>query len=166
MAIENGGAVSSVTNCQIIFDSDTIIFQNNRAGIYGGAVYIDSSMLKAMGDIEYRSNNAEHGGAIFVTSTGYQNGNVEIYRDCNFIDNEARENGGAISSNKNSQVNFYGSTVFQKNHAGIHGGGIYSLNSRIFYHNMTTGPITSTEYTFNENSAAYGGAIASQVMQK
>jgi predicted outer membrane repeat protein len=157
MAIENGGAVSSDRNGRIHFHRDiTILFQKNHAGSCGGAIYIENSLLTTIGNMEHRNNSAGCGGAIFVRSTTvtyycYYDGNV-IYGNCTFIDNEARENGGAISSDKHSQVNFYGDTMFKNNRAEGYGGGIYSLNSRISY--------ISADYVFEGNSAGYGGAIA------
>ena len=77
---------------------------------------------------------------------------MEFYGDTSFIDNMARQSGGAISCNMNSEISFKGDTVFQKNHADSFGGAIYNL---IIYNGTNT-----SKFQSDRNFADYGGAIA------
>ena len=89
---------------------------------------------------------------------------VNFYEDTIFKRNHAERNGGAISCNMNSKVSFYGDSVFEKNHADGYGGAIYNLNSNIIYDSASN--YSDSEFRYDSNFAAYGGAIATIGMTK
>ena len=157
----------------LIYNSN---FTNNSAGIGGGVVY-------SMGDMSFYNssfinNSASDGGVIYLYNYYEYNLETKIY-SCNFTDNRADSDGGAIveynakclirDSSFNGHSSKYGSVIFAlsddkngsygvdidssnftNNHALISGGAIY-LNCEIAVSNSW----------FVENNAGYGGAIGS-----
>ena len=180
-----GGALylsDSIVNC-----TGNMEYKNNTAG-YGGALYLSGSTVNCTGNMEYKNNTAGCGGAIYliysstliINCTGNKEYNTNTssavyishdrnYGDCKFINNMARESGGAISSYFNSRIIFHGDTVFRNNYAESYGGAIFSENSKIIYNghsyntaNIRGESISSTDngFLFDSNTADYGGAIA------
>ena len=141
-----GGAVywlrdgrSDVFNCS---------FENNHAYSLGGALFCEYGA-----DISYCSfvNNGVTG---FSSSAGaIYMGSAKSIENCNFTNNTASSNGGAVYFNKNSEGNVTNCS-FADNKAT----GDDSKGGAIFFGNSFN-PTTVTNCNFTNNSASYGGAI-------
>ena len=137
-----GGAIyvnGSATNLTI----SNATFENNRANIYGGAVFWNSSS----GNINHAifrnnrvSGSGSNGGAIYWNDTCC---NISY---TNFTGSSAQNNGGALYSNADTteldHVNF------TNNRAGNNGGAVWIKSDS-----------TITNSNFINNNAANGGAI-------
>lgn len=168
-----GGAINSESPFTIVKNS---IFIGNLAGIFGGAIDFedinasvdnctfignDATNGGAIGWIGdnaiiinsyFENNTAEVGAAVFIENTHESYGNLIQY--CTFINNEAIEQGGAIeveneqmsSGNEYTQIR---NCEFINNYA-YNGGAISG-----YY-----GDVASIDNIFINNTASYGGAIA------
>ena len=144
-------------------------FTNNNAD-YGGVIYMAGGSL-TMDDCSFEKNTAENGGVIFADS-----GNVVI-NNCSFVNNNAtcggviQMIGGSLTIDNNS--------AFINNTAKNYGGAVYCLNvddvkisnsrfedntavfnagGALYIHNSTLAVIENTNIT--GSSALMGGAIA------
>ena len=141
-AADNGGAVK-VTGAVMGMFSD-MNFVNNHSTNQGGAFHISGSASSiAMSNVEFNSNSAVHGGAIFASYF-----NMLIIRDARFESNEAGYGGGALSLNTGMIDISY--TTFDNNDAGTMGGAILASKANV----------TISDSLFTNNSTTNkGGAI-------
>ena len=157
MSKENGGAVAFINGCHM---SGTILFVNNQALIFGGAVFLgnisdsNNNSHRMVGRILFADNSATTGGAIYSSHTGPCNifGNVSFVNNtANYLYSEAGldQLGGAIAV-YSSDVELVGNVSFQENSADS-GGAIY-MDSGVI--------IISGMQHFVRNFAEYGGALA------
>ena len=146
---ENNTALSS---CAIYLDElgrgefyDTT-FRNNRATGSGGILVLDASASAVVDNCSFEANSAVKGGAIEIRVFDYDyRSNVSI-SNCNFINNRASEQGGAVYTK-------YGLTkirncTFTDNYC-TKGGAVYAMFA----------DLQITDSKFNKNSADYGGAL-------
>lgn len=141
----NGGAIANYNDGETAqINRINATFNNNEAYNKGGAIYNDAeATISSIEQSVFKSNKAEHGGAI------YNEGTISnIVGD--FILNTATTNGGAINNNGSSSkiTNITGN--FSHNSANGAGGAIYNLSS---------GEISNIAGDFESNSATTGGAI-------
>ena len=166
----NGGAVSLVGSSMIIADNAQVVFQNNHARLYGGAI-VSSQHVTIKGSVQFINNSANQGGAAIGSE-----GSVTIAQNAQvvFQGNHAKTFGGAIASSQHftiaGSVQFINNTasqggaidsagdvtiankaqvVFQDNHAKTYGGGIASSQ-----HVTISGSVQ-----FINNTANHGSAI-------
>lgn len=124
------------------------MFRRNRAS-GGGSVYLDNTLNAE--HITFRrghflKNEADNGGA--VAMTGLHSSEI-TFSECRFIDNRAQL-GGSISVN--ASIPFFNGCVFQGNHAGESGGGLY-------FDGSTGAWIFNTLITQNVSEAGNGGGV-------
>ena len=162
------------TNNGIVFNiSGNVKIQNmsiiNGKGEKGGAIYNDHNNTLTIVDCIFQDNNAKYGGAIFTYGTCSVN-------NCEFIRNNAENEGGAINSNFKSNLTviksefndnnalsaaaiFSGSeckiaeSSFNKNIAQQSGGALYNFGKL----NITTTSFISNNALFSD-----GGAIVNK----
>ena len=145
-----------------LYDS---IFINNSAGKSGGAIYSLDNLT--VHNCSFMNNSAKNGGAIvnvdlaknctFINNSASEIGGAIVYADlvdnCTFINNSAGENGGAVANGKNEAIanlTFVYNSNFISNTA-EYGGGIFSEDNMDIYNS-----------TFIKNPASYGGAVYSR----
>ncbi|MBO5152147.1 MAG: hypothetical protein J6B73_08335, partial [Methanobrevibacter sp.] len=159
----NGGALdwsAGATNGNVI-DS---VFENNTAGRSGGAIHW-SGHYGTISNTNFTGNKAtgdvisdiggfigggDGGAVIWVGSHGI------IKDNCNFIDNFAKNRGGAIFLHGNATENCTNTTVthvnFEDNIAGLNGGAID------WQHGATNGTLSYSNFT-NNIAWRSGGAV-------
>ncbi|MDR1952301.1 MAG: hypothetical protein LBQ37_02155 [Elusimicrobiota bacterium] len=145
-----GGAIYLDSNSQADFINSSVSFAGNNAKLgYGGAIWTSQSTITFSGRINFTSNSAGIGGAIYAKTRSIITFNGQM----NFTSNTAGAYAGAIDIESNSQANFINSTVsFMGNTTGGDGGAIYiSNNSQIRFSN--------TRAIFEGNNAASGKDI-------
>ena len=162
-ATDNGGAIR-ITGSSAIIENCT--FKGCRASYGGGVQSQGQTNLKIIGST-FVNGNAKYGGAIHI------NGNTKqmTIDGCNFINNVASEDGGAISRYESSSVDIINSN-FEGNSAQW-GGAIYlkytdgKLSNCTFKNNhasVDSGAVSRgvlTDCTFIGNTAGdFGGAAA------
>ena len=169
----SGGAIYANNNYITVSNNN---FTNNTATDYGGAVYValefnannvvtsrnvfTSNSAQEGGAIyipiaakgvavtysSFIKNHALNGGAIYLGSQGFKNRYVE---NCEFINNTAEQNGGAVYiANINQKIlscNFYG------NNATLNGGAVYT--------DTGLSDLEIKDSTFKNSHANNGGAI-------
>ncbi|XP_065914541.1 probable outer membrane protein pmp20 [Dysidea avara] len=159
-ASENGGAVYSYVNCNMIFDRNSNVkFRENKAK-YGGAMYCRTHskvLFHGNTSVVYKENDgSKSGGAVY------------LYGDCNIIfdgssmvifTNNTAAFGGAMYSGSYSEVTFYGNTTvaYNGNNASENGGAVNS------YKNGNVTLDGNSKVTFGSNKAKYGGAVFSRL---
>ena len=151
----NGGAIEFLYT-QSIDITGVSYFEGNSAE-NGGAfdLYGTDTGASISGDIIFTNNNATSGGAIYVCYSILNSTGRMVYK------NNTASLGGAIFMTSSDTI-FYGDTSFTNNTAIDKGGAVSSdPNSQIYFHREPNS-LTSTEsdFVFEGNSAAYGGAIA------
>ena len=151
--VGNSNDATSTINLGEALSTGTLVFSNNSAGDYGGAIY-GGSVNIIDGTNTFTNNSSNNwGGAIYASNSG---GGVSISGGTNtFEENVAKNVGGAINSSSGATISG-GTNTFKKNtldNAGSHGGAMYV---------MGTTTISGGTNTFEENTAnGTGGAISS-----
>ena len=97
------------------------------------------------GVLTAQGNQGEKGGAMHLVQS-----ELNVYGQCNFLNNHAFKNGGAIHAYE-TVIRFKGIANFQNNSATVHGGAIFMDGSAIRHF--------SGRLSFTENHAEQGGAI-------
>ncbi len=173
--------ISTITNC---------VFNNNAAE-YGGAIgnmimSAPGSITNNVSNCSFINNSASPGGGAINNAVSIGGSVINTVNDCNFTNNTAIGYGGAISNGKDSDLiitncNFTNNLAIDATGNGLAtlGGAIanngnLTVNNSTFTNNSVTGTnayggainnmestCTVTDSTFIENSAIYGGAIAS-----
>ncbi len=140
-----GGCIHSLQS--ILHFMGSVLFGRNEAEI-GGAMYItDNSTTWFSGNSLFINNAAttNHGGAVELRSIASFNSNCTMI----FHNNSAKTIGGAIRS-LNSDILHVGTVLFSNNYAVTNGGAIHAQNA--------TMKVFSHAY-FKNNSAGIGGAL-------
>ncbi|XP_065896048.1 probable outer membrane protein pmp20 [Dysidea avara] len=153
-----GGAMQCAIQSSIMFDGHVAVvtFIHNRASRFGGAISVDSSVVRFSSTslVEFSSNIAETGGAVSLNS---QSG--AIFQDnCNvtFSNNKCKLTGGALFLNSQITLNISGASLinFHNNEAKTGGGAIYS------YDNCNITISNKSEVFLSGNRVGeYGGGI-------
>ena len=156
-----GGAIRSDVNVNITNNAQ-VVFQNNHAEAFGGAIDSDHFVTTA-GSVQFINNSAQLGGALSLWQVSFQgnqyntisgvfvhNEHDTIAGSVQFINNSA-DQGGAVHSFDLVAIADSALVLFQGNHANkISGGAIHSLYITI-----------AGSAQFINNSASQGGAISS-----
>ncbi|XP_065894045.1 putative leucine-rich repeat-containing protein DDB_G0281931 isoform X2 [Dysidea avara] len=160
IATRGGGGIYSFDHSiAVIEDYSNVTFLNNKAEQHGGAIHCDrfsDIYLKENISVMFTGNTAERGGAISIIQSSITlTSNVSATFEMN-----SAENGGAISIQQ-SILTFSEKSISQfiSNTAKGNGGAIH-LSS-----NYTTTFKNDTTVNFFYNSAQYGGAIYSELLQ-
>ena len=145
-----GGAIYiDAKNNEVSVSGST--FTNNQAAEYGGAIHNAGTSIQ-LTDTRFTGNTAVYGGAINNT------GSKLTVTSCHFTGNASQnaqtngktgKGGGAVNIVANSEATFDGEGTFTSNSTNEWGGAIY----------MTDSKLRINGYTFDQNSANYGGAI-------
>ena len=154
----DGGAVHSDSNSSFVLTQNSVVsFQHNEAKNGSGAVTMVSNsnvIFTGHTTVLFNDNTAKFGGGLFENdSTAIINENSTI----TFVNNTALY-GGSIAIDKESVINFEGSSIvnFTNNSAAFCGGAIFSQDKSTVSFNETSSVV------FNYNTAQFeGGAISS-----
>ena len=144
---DSGGAVSMLGGSLTIANNAQVVFQDNHAKTFGGAIASNHNVTVA-GSVQFINNSADQGGALV------SDGNVTIAENAQvvFQGNRAKANGGAIFSSKH--VTTAGSVQFIHNSASQGG----AINADV----VNVILVDNAEVVFQDNHAkTFGGAIAS-----
>ena len=150
--LANYGAGLFLYNQQLnsIFEIADCFFIENEATIYGGAVYIVNTGNTLFVRNIFSKNLANYGGAIFLYTS--QTNSIMKIIDCNFIENESKNYGGAIEREIFGNTSII-RTNFSKNFA-------YAGTAMIFFNSQNNSLLIITDCKFSENNSTnYGGAI-------
>ncbi|AKL97480.1 autotransporter outer membrane beta-barrel domain-containing protein [Endomicrobium proavitum] len=155
---DNGGALYNTYSN--IYIGAPVEFANNSANFYGGALFVLGGITTFNNDVAFKNNTARAAGGALISDL---NSTVNFYGDnVLFINNgttdgngQSYQGGGAIYANRaGGIVNFYGGNVlFSTNSTGRDGGAIYANN----YGSVN---FSSSNVSFINNQAQYGGAIS------
>ncbi len=178
-AEEEGGAIYAYYPSQnrISIYIGNSIFRSNRAGDYGGAVYLDTytsddyfitgSAQSLINNTIFYNNEAEYGGAVF-------NFQSTVVLDSIFDTNHAEQGGGAVYMNNGAVIDnndglfaqtfsldIRGTTSFINNDAGRYGGAIkIYANPTPLQYGIKGKLNVSGNVLFEGNSAKTGGALS------
>ncbi|MBN2006201.1 MAG: hypothetical protein JXA21_22790 [Anaerolineae bacterium] len=191
------GTGGGVTHFGDILTLENVIFENNRANndgggldaggtTYltrttfisntttneGGGMYCDTSDVISLDNVTFISNTAQYGGGLYK----YRDRIPDLH-DVSFIGNTASQDGGGAYLTYDGPSLFSAdSMTFTRNHAGNHGGGLYTGVDHTLTHALFNGN-TAGQYggalyadqnvdqsrigdaTFDHNTAEYGGAV-------
>ena len=157
-ADQYGGAIGVHSGSNVKFDGKLMsaTFENNNAGMNGGAVHGDDSTIVFDGNMSiiFHGNHADqYGGAIGVYSGSRVKFDGKLM-SATFDNNNAGMNGGAIYG-VHTDITFNGKKLveFVRNNADDSGGGIHGQNSNIFYGNMSV--TFANNCANNDGSAMY-----------
>ena len=154
-----GGAFSALLDVSITFKGthrSTVTISNNKASIYGGAIYILTNCNVTFGGnslIMINDNNAKYGAGIYVSN----NSSLTFKGTSTVIvnNNKATEDGGALYMHDSYIKIEHRSRVMISNNKAINQGGAFSL-----WHNCSLMCKEGANLTFYNNSAdVNGGAI-------
>lgn len=141
------------------FGNEVALFENNKATTNGGAVFVNKGSLTVDG-YEFNTNKSgKWGGAIVYANSTTISSQIT---SCQFIDNSATGNGGAIYSDTNGSATNHTlnvqDTKFDGNSSSNNGGAIYLVGGMNFVLKETDTENVS-EAIFTNNTAKSGGAI-------
>ena len=154
-----GGAFSALLDVSITFKGthrSTVTIGNNKASIYGGAIYILTNCTITFGGnslIMINDNNAKYGAGIYVSN----NSSLTFKGTSTVVvnNNKATEDGGALYMHDSYIKIEHRSRVMISNNKAINQGGAFCL-----WHNCSLMCKEGTNLTFYNNSAdVNGGAI-------
>lgn len=161
------------------------VLEDCAATMSGGGAYVRSGRLTVFRS-DVLSNNAERGGAIYVSTSGEDTSELAI-SESEFSDNEAADAGGAIAvdgSTSGIESLEIADSLFTNNRAGSYGGALYSLSADSLdvlrsdfsanavtsgtliangggaIHLISTSPVQLADAKFTDNaSTGQGGAV-------
>ena len=152
-ADQYGGAIGVHSGSNVKFDGKLMsaTFDNNNAGMNGGAIYGVHTDIAFNGKklVEFVRNNAgDSGGGIHGKNSNIFDGNMSV----TFVNNCANNDGSAMYA-VNSNITFDGdvSVMFHDNCKANRGGAFYGEGSNILFNGNVSG-------MFINNSATKGGA--------
>ena len=117
--------------------SSHMLFLNNSARIYGGALYLAYSNYTYFGNISFVNNSAIHGGALIARrskiSLNVEKHFSEIFTGTYtiFMHNFAQNTGGAIYLSNTTNAQIFGSVSLIRNCANYSGGAIHFIDSTL-----------------------------------
>ena len=153
VADESGG-IFITNNSNVVFHNSDMIFSNNKALIYGGALHIqNNSNVTFEGNLEATviNNQASRGGFIYINNSNFVfGGNSSVV-----IDSNKAKLGGAIYTQEITSVAFKNnSTLAVYNNQATDGGAIYAHNtSNVLFEDNSMASFT------NNQGSLYGGGI-------
>ena len=157
LAESDGGALYSDDHCNItIGQLSEVTFVGNSAMQCGGAMYCDRySYVTLAGPVTFKSNTAEHGGAMCVSKSIMKFAKKSVVLLSN---NRAVENGGGLYliDNYNASFDHGSSFKFVHNNANRYGGALYADLSQEGHSKLN---LTSTNVSFTNNKALSGNSV-------
>ena len=154
IATKGGGAIS-LNYCESRI-SDCTFAQNTAWSRNGGAIFIDSTRSVTLASVVFTGNTSNaSGGAIYRTGTNEGSWSLN---SCSFMDNIAKDDGGAVFLNSRYQIvgnSSIENCSFEENIAWDgSGGAIFSTDNSLL--------VSGSTFTRNSaNSSREGGAIYS-----
>ena len=122
------------------------VFRNNHVTYMGGTITLESTSYTMVRNCSFERNRVVKGGALNIVPFSDYQSTVDII-DCNFLDNHASVNGGAIYAN-NVKMTIANSN-FNNNRADNNGGAIFLYQGSSYFYNLN----------FYNNNAVSGGAL-------
>lgn len=122
------------------------VFRNNHVTYMGGTITLESTVYTLIRNCSFEENHVVKGGALNIVPFSNYQSTVDII-DCNFLNNHASVNGGAIYAN-NVKMTIANSN-FNNNRADGNGGAIFLYLGLSDFSNLN----------FYNNNAVSGGAI-------
>ena len=137
--------------------SSHMLFLNNSARLWGGALFIAFSNYTFHGSVSFVNNSADEGGALYIQNSRISL-NVDRYSSKKFTgvhiifsNNLAQFSGGAIFLADSSNAQVFGSVSLIRNYANYSSGAIYLEDSNL----QMCGSVSLIE----NNATIRGGAI-------
>eukprot|EP00903_Cladosiphon_okamuranus_P017270 g15914.t1 len=150
-----GGGVNVAHGSSATWGGELTKFQGNSAGNSGGAFSVHQSEMSCTGPCQFSGNSAYIGGALTVSSSY-----VSWSADTALVGNTAKF-GGAMFVFNGSNVTWTGPTEFLSNEARSDGGAISSPTSDASYSPLgSTLAMHGTTSFANNTSGGSGGAVA------
>lgn len=153
-AKKNGGAIYSGGGKGKFTVGDNAQFLNNSAFYYGGAIYLYREGFSLGDNAYFEGNNAQQGGAIFVSNTSLNVDNAKFVK--NTAKSEKGALGGAITVDKSTTQDInISNSVFDSNSSEMTAGAIGQWDG-------SKATITLDNVTFTNNTAGVeAGAVNS-----
>ena len=150
-AASNGGAIALKNQSILSGSVETVVFRENMANQYGGAVYVDKSSVCLSGELQFLHNMAKSGGAIALKESQKSQLTPKNAKMIVFKENGAKHYGGAVYV-EYSNLYFSGNIYFSENLA-KYGGAMGFIRGFL-------GMKNDTNVTVSLNNAEdYGGGI-------
>ena len=125
----NGGGMALVQSLDVVFESDSVIFLRNSAGLSGGVVFVAATgMGIVFRNVTFVKNYAEIGGDVHASGSGtivvVETNNEVVtnpttFEGCVFDRNVAHATGGAVDSASGEDA--FLRTIFKGNQATLGG---------------------------------------------
>ncbi len=126
IATDNAGAISVGEKGRLeIGNEESVLFQGNSAGLYGGALEVETMRDNYGNNIHnsvFKENNAQWGGAVAVYGKSGKSTNM-YFKDCTVEGNYATKDGGAFYVEDDSLIDL-ARTGITENHADDMGGAV------------------------------------------
>ena len=169
-AVNHGGTTYSIeATVNYTADNDDIIFKNNTAGSYGGAIYNTGTVnINATGgDVIFRDNSSSsQGGAIYNTGTLNINGTSEhkVIFDSNSVrgNSGGTSNGGIITNTGILTINY---AEFENNKTGRYAG-IFNTNKAEITNSIFRNNLVDYTSAYGSPDDALGAAIGTDANLK
>ena len=138
--------------------SSHMLFLNNSATLWGGALFLSNTNFTTYGSISFVNNSAKFGGALYIKNSSIllnvtkhysQNFTQGVY--IMFLDNIAQLRGGAIFLKNSTTMQIYGNVSLIRNYANHSGGTIFLKYSTLQIYGSTS--------LVENNARTKGGAI-------
>jgi predicted outer membrane repeat protein len=147
-----GGAICANRRSHVITNTVLLHCVNNTAGVSGGAIFINISVLTLGSNLNHYHNFSGNSGRHYGGAIACQLCNITIHGTSNFTNNHVLEYGGALFINTGN-ITLSGKAIFRDNWAKSQGGACYLENSYALFAGQRT--------QFIANAAQSGGAILS-----
>ena len=152
----NGGGMALVQSLDVVFESDSVMFLRNNAGLSGGAVFVAATgMGTVFKNVIFVKNYAQIGGGVHASGSGtvvVVDTNNEVvtnpttFEGCFFDSHVAHTTGGAVDSASGEDA--FLRTIFKGNQATL--GGALRL----------AGTASVDNCSFDDNVSELGGGPA------
>ncbi|MEQ9229443.1 MAG: T9SS type A sorting domain-containing protein [Cyclobacteriaceae bacterium] len=147
---DDGGAITS--NCDTLLVSNSQ-FVSNQGNDDGGAIYTIAEFARLLNVVFVDNYAASDGGALFTLADYF------LVDDCTFSYNEAIETGGAVCFFGNGIYISIANSVFEGNHSGEHGGGVYLRPNSFFGSGNLELLINDSTQFLNNTAGGKGGGL-------
>jgi predicted outer membrane repeat protein len=149
-----GGAIALKNESMLLaigYYAKKMVFRENKANQYGGAVYANKSRCYLSGKVEFQLNMARSGGAITLKDKSEFHFNIAKSRLLVFNGNNATQYGGAIFIDHS--LLYLSGTVHLSNNLANYGGAMGFVKGYVIMNN-------NTNITISHNYAeTYGGGV-------
>ena len=154
---DNGGALYFINFTVTFKESSKVSFHNNSARQSGGVGYCSNGvvMTEDTATIRFDGNMAENAGGLYVDMCNITFKDIST---STFINNIARDNGGAILSHQFSNITFVDNAMVTFNYNKADNGGA------LCFYNESDGIFSEfAKVSFHHNTASNGAAIFANV---